>query len=99
MGVKSDPDHRLINYFVTVAETASDFISSVMSKKQRIDQQPSYVQPAAGGHSSSWVLALTSHSTSYLFPVLAPFPPAPFRFKKETNFKVPESQHSCAEDY
>ncbi|XP_023804139.1 RNA polymerase II elongation factor ELL2-like, partial [Cyanistes caeruleus] len=48
---------------------ASDFISPVMSKKQRLDQQPSDVQPAAGGHSpSSLDLPSTSCSTFNMSP-------------------------------
>ncbi|XP_064262953.1 RNA polymerase II elongation factor ELL2-like isoform X2 [Passer domesticus] len=43
----------------------SDFLSPVMGKKQRIDQEPSDVQPAAGGHSPSF-LDLPSTSCSIL---------------------------------
>nr|XP_014123595.1 RNA polymerase II elongation factor ELL2 [Zonotrichia albicollis] len=37
----------------------SDFTSPVMSKKRRIGHQPSHVQPAAGGHFSSFLLPST----------------------------------------
>ncbi|KAL2294788.1 hypothetical protein Nmel_008537 [Mimus melanotis] len=51
---------------------ASDFISPVMSKKQRIEQQPSDVQPAVGGHSpSSLLLPSTSVSTLKVSPRLS----------------------------
>ncbi|XP_064262242.1 RNA polymerase II elongation factor ELL2-like [Passer domesticus] len=44
---------------------AFDFLNPVMGKKQKIDQEPSDVQPAAGGHSPSF-LDLPSTSCSIL---------------------------------
>ncbi|XP_064260205.1 RNA polymerase II elongation factor ELL2-like isoform X3 [Passer domesticus] len=50
---------------------ASDFLSPVMGKKQRIDQEPSDVQPAAGGHSPSFLdLPSTSCSTFNPSPIV-----------------------------
>ncbi|XP_064249630.1 RNA polymerase II elongation factor ELL2-like [Passer domesticus] len=47
---------------------ASDFLNPVMGKKQRIDQEPSDVQPAAGGHLPFLDLPSTSCSILKLSP-------------------------------
>lgn len=69
---------------------ASDFTSPVTSKKQRIGHQHSYIQPAAGGHSSSSVLHFTSLSTFNPSPSVGSMFPCTHEVQQKDKF-----QSSC----